>query len=349
MTLALKLLAWYEQEKRELPWRSDRDPYRIWVSEIMLQQTRVDTVIPYFEKFLARFPTISALAAADEAEVLTYWQGLGYYNRVRNLHKGVREVATQYGGVVPDSLSVIKKLSGIGDYTAGAILSIAYNQDCPAVDGNVLRVFSRLYCLSADIATIQAKKDITRLVTDLLPNGQSGDFNQAIMDLGSAICLPNNPLCLDCPLITDCLAYQQNRVAQFPVKRQDKPPRPVQLAVGFLQQETAVLIRRRPDKGLLAKMWEFPSLEQEPTESYDDASRRSLKKMFNDLGLTVRVGQVERQLTHIFSHLKWYMTIYRCTLTGSQSAVPSPWLWADQETFDQIIWAGPHAKIANWK
>ena len=347
MTLTARLLAWYEQEKRELPWRRDSDPYKIWVSEIMLQQTRVDTVIPYFEKFLERFPTVATLAAADEAEVLTYWQGLGYYNRVRNLHKGVKEVAACYGGTVPDSLAEIKKLSGVGDYTAGAILSIAYDAACPAVDGNVLRVFSRLYCLQADITTTQAKKTITQIVTGLLPDSRSGDFNQAIMDLGATLCLPSNPHCLDCPLMTECQAYQQNRVDEFPVKRPDKPPRPIKLAVGFLQHEATFLIRRRPERGLLAGMWEFPSLEEVSDDKTSAAQELSL--LFQDIGLDVQVGTAEWQLTHTFSHLKWLMTVYRCTMTGSRPDVPLPWLWVERTAFKQFTWAGPHGKIADWE
>lgn len=344
MTVTAKLLSWYEQEKRDLPWRRDRDPYKIWVSEIMLQQTRVETVIPYFKKFLARFPTLETLAVADAEEVLAYWQGLGYYSRVRNLHKGVKEVMASYGGTIPDNMAAIRRLSGIGDYTAGAILSIAYDTACPAVDGNVLRVFSRLYCLPEDITTAKAKKNITQIVIRLLPKGHSGAFNQAIMDLGATLCLPSNPQCTNCPLIKECQAYQQNKVGQFPAKRQDKPPRPIQLAVGFLQYEEKFLIRRRPERGLLASMWEFPSLEQ-----IDDKSAvQELAGLFNGLGLAVQVGKAEWQLTHTFSHRKWFMTVYSCTMTEAGPTVSLPWLWVERAAFNQITWAGPHAKIATW-
>lgn len=348
VTLATKLLSWYDKEKRDLPWRSDRDPYKIWVSEIMLQQTRVDTVIPYFQKFLARFPTVESLAEADEDEVLTYWQGLGYYSRVRNLHKGVREVAAEYGGKIPGSLSEIKQLSGIGDYTAGAILSIAYNVVCPAVDGNVLRVFSRLYCLTEDITTVKARKSIAEIVTAILPDGRSGDFNQAVMDLGAAVCLPNNPHCAECPLAGDCEAYRQNRVMAFPIKRPAKPPRPVKLAVGLVEHQGKLLIRRRPPRGLLASMWVFPSVEQ-VGDDFNQAEQ-DLKKIFAPLDLAVQIGSIEQRLTHTFSHRKWFMTVYRCTLMleRASQAVPVvalPWLWVERSGAQHITWAGPHAKI----
>lgn len=343
ISLSAKLLLWYKEEKRDLPWRRDGDPYKIWVSEIMLQQTRVDTVIPYFQKFLARFPSVTSLAEADEEEVLTYWQGLGYYSRVRNLHKGARQVAAEYGGTIPDSLSAIKKLSGIGDYTAGAILSIAHNAPCPAVDGNVLRVFSRLYCLTDDITTAKAKKNISKIVQKVLPSGKSGDFNQAVMDLGATVCTPTNPRCSSCPLATDCQAYRENRVADFPVKRSARPPRPVQLAVGLLEHDGKILIRRRPAKGLLASMWEFPSVEY--LEQDKMLAREDLRQVFVLLGLDVTIGPVQQKLTHTFSHLKWFMTVYKCTLLEAGIEVPSPWRWVEKEMADTITWAGPHAKI----
>jgi len=342
-SLSAKLLSWYKEEKRDLPWRRDGDPYKIWVSEIMLQQTRVDTVIPYFQKFLARFPSVSSLAEADEEEVLTYWQGLGYYSRVRNLHEGARQVAAQYGGIIPDNLQAIKKLSGIGDYTAGAILSIAHNAPCPAVDGNVLRVFSRLYCLTEDITTAKAKKNITEIVKCVLPAGQSGDFNQAVMDLGATVCTPASPRCPSCPLAIDCQAYQKNRVTDFPVKRSARPPRPTQLAVGLLEPNGSILIRRRPAKGLLASMWELPTVEH--VEQDEMMVRENLRQVFVFLGLDVNVGSAQQKLTHTFSHLKWFMTVYDCTMKEARIEVPCPWRWVEKRMAHTITWAGPHAKI----
>lgn len=221
-----ELLAWYRASKRTLPWRRDRDAYRIWVSEIMLQQTRVDTVIPYYERFMARFPTLQALAEAPEADVLKHWEGLGYYSRARNLQAGAREVAERYGGRVPDDKAAVSALKGVGPYTAGAIMSIAFNRPEPAVDGNVMRVLSRYFNRDEDIAKPSTRIGMEKLAASLIPDGAAGDFNQALMELGALVCTPRTPGCLTCPVMALCAGRIAGRETELPVKAKAKPPKP---------------------------------------------------------------------------------------------------------------------------
>lgn len=212
------LISWYEQEKRDLPWRSDSDPYKVWVSEVMLQQTRVDTVIPYFNNFIEKFPTVEALAEADEEKVLKAWEGLGYYSRVRNLQSAVREVHERYGGVVPPSKEEFGKLKGVGPYTRGAVLSIAYNQPVPAVDGNVMRVMSRILSVWDDIAKPKTKTLFEKIVEAFISEEKPSEFNQGLMELGAVICTPKSPSCLLCPVREHCSAFAEGCEKELPVK-----------------------------------------------------------------------------------------------------------------------------------
>ncbi|HBI03581.1 MAG TPA: A/G-specific adenine glycosylase, partial [Paenibacillaceae bacterium] len=256
------LLTWFEQEKRSLPWRENKDPYRIWVSEIMLQQTRVDTVIPYYDRFMERFPTIKDLAEADLEDVYRVWEGLGYYSRAKNLHTAVREVKEQYGGVVPNTPEEIHKLKGIGPYTAGAILSIAYGLPEPAVDGNVMRVLSRVFLIQEDITKTKTRKVFEELVRKIISTGNPSNFNQALMELGALVCSPKSPQCLTCPVHTHCQAVKEGMQEALPVKKKSKKGKSVEMAVGLVRnQENQWLICKRPAEGLLANLWEFPGVE----------------------------------------------------------------------------------------
>lgn len=346
MNIATQLLEWYDANKRDLPWRRDRDPYRIWVSEIMLQQTRVETVKPYFERWLERFPDVQALAQANEEEVLRCWQGLGYYSRARNLHQGVKEVVAGYGGQIPDTAEEIGKLTGVGEYTAGAILSIAYNRRQPAVDGNVLRVFSRLFAVTGDIGRTGTKKEIRKLVEQELPEDRPGDFNQAVMDLGAAICVPKQPRCDQCPLVTHCLAYRQGCQHSLPVRKKNAPPAPVLLAAAVIAVEGKFLLRRRPPKGLLANMWEFPALEVDDYE----AGGMKLEALAAEMGLTVKAGRDPLlQLVHTFSHRQWYIAFYRCPVLEKTSFPEAEGvLWRSPTDWSDLPFAGPHRKAAAW-
>ncbi len=257
---ARELLAWYRRCKRDLPWRRSRDPYRIWVSEIMLQQTRVETVIPYYHRFMEQFPTIEALADAPEEQVLKAWEGLGYYSRARNLQAAAREVKEEYGGIVPDDPEAVRSLKGVGPYTSGAILSIAYERSEPAVDGNVMRVLSRFFLLTEDIAKPGTRVTIERLARSLIPEGAAGDFNQALMELGATVCTPKSPQCLTCPVMERCGARLEGRVDELPIKAKAKPPRPEARAAALVADESGrLLIRRRPADGPLGAAARAPA------------------------------------------------------------------------------------------
>ncbi|MFC0330878.1 A/G-specific adenine glycosylase [Paenibacillus sepulcri] len=257
-----ELLGWYRENKRVLPWRINRDPYRIWVSEVMLQQTRVDTVIPYYERFMEKFPTAAALAQAPEEEVLKCWEGLGYYSRARNLQAGASEVLTRHGGIVPDNKDAVSSLRGVGPYTAGAIMSIAFNRPEPAVDGNVMRVLSRYFCLEDNIAKPSTRIKIEKLAKSLIPEGAAGDFNQALMELGALVCTPKSPGCLTCPVMAHCEGRMAGKEHTLPIKTKAKPPRPemrlAALVVGSGEHAGKILVRQRQGSGLLARMWELP-------------------------------------------------------------------------------------------
>ncbi|WP_127463044.1 A/G-specific adenine glycosylase, partial [Paenibacillus elgii] len=257
-----ELLSWYRRHKRDLPWRRSRNPYHIWVSEIMLQQTRVDTVIPYFNRFMDKFPTVEALAEAPEDEVLKAWEGLGYYSRARNLQSAVREVKERYGGVVPDTKEEVSSLKGVGPYTTGAILSIAYNKPEPAVDGNVMRVLSRYFLIEDDIMKGSTRVSMEKLAQELIPEGAAGDFNQALMELGALVCTPKSPSCLTCPVMAHCAGRAAGVEESLPVKTKAKPPRPERryavVIEGAAEHAGRVLIRQRPAEGLLARLWELP-------------------------------------------------------------------------------------------
>lgn len=296
------LLNWFEQEKRNLPWRQDRDPYKIWVSEIMLQQTRVDTVIPYFRNFIEKFPTIEDLANAGEEEVLKAWEGLGYYSRVRNLHAAVKEVQQTYEGQVPNSPEEISKLKGIGPYTKGAILSIAYNIPEPAVDGNVMRVLARIFSIRDDIAKPSTRKLFEAIVREIISHEDPSSFNQALMELGALICTPGKPACMICPVKDHCLAYQQGIQHELPVKSKKKKPKPISLvAVVLRNKEGEFLIHKRPNEGLLANLWEFLNVEIIPNMGAHKTQFKRFAKQ--EFGLDVTIGEQFTTIQHVFSHL----------------------------------------------
>lgn len=308
-----RLLAWYMSNKRDLPWRRTRDPYKIWVSEVMLGQTRVETVIPYWERFTEQFPDVKSLAEAPEEDVLKQWEGLGYYSRVRNLQAAVREVHTRYNGRVPDTLEEISSLPGVGPYTAGAVLSIAYNVPVPAVDGNVFRVLSRIFLIEDDISKPAARKKFEGLAEFLIPPGEAANFNQALMEFGAKVCIPKYPRCGGCPLQDICEAYKEGMQEDLPNKPKKKAPRPLDIATAIITQQDSVLIIRRPASGLLAGMWEFPSVEQQPDESAETA----LIRLFRDKwGSSLTAEAHFANVQHTFSHLHWNLQAFTCRLLG---------------------------------
>jgi A/G-specific adenine glycosylase len=340
------LIQWFEREQRDLPWRKDKDPYKIWVSEVMLQQTRVDTVIPYFNRFIEKFPTIDALAEADEEEVLKAWEGLGYYSRVRNLQTAVREVKEKYGGVVPKTRKEISKLKGVGPYTAGAILSIAYDVPEHAVDGNVMRVLSRILTIWDDIAKASSRKVFEQAVTALISHENPSYFNQALMELGALICTPTSPSCLLCPVREHCLGFQEGVHEQLPVKTKKQKVKRVQLLVAVLRDEKGRLaIHKRPKEGLLANLWEFPTVETDPFQAPNDRLTFELKERY---GLHVNLeAKPFTKIEHVFSHLIWNMDVYEGTVQGNVDEAKCDLKLVTEDELTEYAFPVSHQRI--WK
>ncbi|WP_349410731.1 A/G-specific adenine glycosylase [Pseudalkalibacillus sp. SCS-8] len=313
-TFQSDLISWFEREKRDLPWRKERDPYKIWVSEIMLQQTRVDTVIPYFERFMEQFPTVSALAEAEEEKVLKAWEGLGYYSRARNLHAAVKEVKEKYEGIVPDRPKEIQSLKGVGPYTAGAIASIAFSLPEPAVDGNVMRVLSRILLIDDDIAKPQTRKKFEEAVRQLISEKNPSYFNQGLMELGATICTPKNPSCMLCPVQRHCAAFDEGLQTELPVKKKKGKNKIVPMAVALLQNEKGeTIIEKRPETGLLANLWQFPNVEvNEANGKHKEQLKTYLEEKYP---IHVELNEHLLDFRHIFSHLTWEIAVYHGSFT----------------------------------
>ncbi|OIK19672.1 A/G-specific adenine glycosylase [Bacillus amyloliquefaciens] len=303
------LITWFEREQRILPWRENQDPYRVWVSEVMLQQTRVETVIPYFQRFVEQFPTVSALAEADEEKVLKAWEGLGYYSRVRNLQSAVQEVHERYGGVVPAEEKEFGGLKGVGPYTKGAVLSIAYNKPIPAVDGNVMRVMSRILSIWDDIAKPKTRTIFEQAVSAFISHEKPSEFNQGLMELGAIICTPKSPSCLLCPVQKHCSAFAEGTERELPVKsKKKKPGVKTMAAVVLTDDQDNVYIHKRPPKGLLANLWEFPNTEtQKGTKTEREQLEAFLEK---EMGATAEIGELEGIVEHVFTHLVWNISVF---------------------------------------
>ncbi len=307
MPLPRLLLNWYKKHGRILPWRDHPDPYAVWVSEIMLQQTRVETVIPYFEKWMKRFPTIAALADASEQEVLNAWEGLGYYSRARNLHKAAKLVADNFNGQLPRDLTELRSLPGIGRYTVGAIASMAFGMDEPTLDGNLRRVFARLFDVSEFADSPAGEKILWELAAQNLPKGEAGDFNQALMDLGATVCLPNAPRCLLCPLTEPCQARKNGTQELRPVMKPKKAVPRYTHAAAVILRRGKVLLAQRPPDGLLGGMWEFPNgrVEGEPAAGLAQAISAAYK-------LRVKGGESLGVFHHAYTHFKITVHAFRC-------------------------------------
>ncbi len=300
--LAEKVLIYYEKNARSLPWRDKPSPYRVWVSEIMLQQTRVDTVIDYFNRFMKVFPTVKDLAEADEDTLLKQWEGLGYYSRVRNLQKAAKTILNEWGGSLPEDKKDLLSLAGIGDYTAGAISSIAYGKDEIAVDGNFIRVACRLLAYDGNVWNAAGKRLISDFWRMLLPKNQASSFNQGIMDIGATICLPNGePHCEKCPISSYCLSFHQGNSLDYPVKKVKKKRRIEEKTILLLYLDNQVMIRKRSNKGLLAGLMEFPLIDGK-------VSKDKVISWLEERGyetVSIRKGE---EAKHIFSHIEWHMS-----------------------------------------
>lgn len=302
--IAKPLLTWYDSGRRILPWREDPTPYHVWLSEIMLQQTRVEAVKPYYDRFICRLPDIESLASVEEEELLKLWEGLGYYNRARNLKKSAIQISTEYGGKMPEDYDKLMELTGVGSYTAGAIASIAFGKPVPAVDGNVLRILSRLRADDRDIMDIKVKKAIEEELRAVIPRERPGDFNQALMELGATVCVPNgSPKCGQCPWKEICQAKRQGNASEYPKKRAKKARSIEKKTVLLIQYEQRIALNKRPSEGLLAGMYEFPSIEGHQEEKKVIAYLKQLGVM------PLRICRLE-PAKHIFTHKEWHMTGY---------------------------------------
>ncbi|MFS0784683.1 A/G-specific adenine glycosylase [Bacillus sp. 1P06AnD] len=344
------LISWFEVEQRNLPWRENADPYRVWVSEIMLQQTRVDTVIPYFNRFMEWFPTLEHFAEAEEEKILKAWEGLGYYSRVRNLQTAIREVKEQYGGKVPDNHEQMIALKGVGPYTAGAVLSIAYGKPEPAVDGNVMRVLSRILLIEDDIAKPKTRLIFERAVRELISHTNPSYFNQALMELGALICTPTNPSCLLCPVREHCQAFEEGRQTELPVKVKVKKTKHMKWISAIIRNETGeYLVQKRPQKGLLANLWQFPSFSYEHKLGlHKDMFEDAFEGQFNAAAMLNPVKLAD--ISHVFSHLTWEISVYEGKIEGSitkEVLEKYQLMWVSEEKMKDLAFPVPYQKM--WK
>ncbi|MCU0288912.1 MAG: A/G-specific adenine glycosylase [Acidobacteria bacterium] len=342
-----KLLAWYQKNKRDLPWRKTKDIYAVWVSEVMLQQTQVNTVIPYYERFLKRFPTIRDLAEGETQEVLKLWEGLGYYSRVRNLHRAAQLVMSQYNGIIPGDPLIFQKLPGVGPYIAAAVLSIALDIPLPAVDGNVLRVYTRFRGIADDIRKTSTRNVVYHALKEVIPTGPAGaagDFTQAFMELGALICTPQNPLCGQCPFNDHCIAFTTHSIEQYPYKSpQGKVPE-YEVSVGIIIKENKFYIQQRPPKGHLGGLWEFPGGKGKIGET---PAQTLIRECREELDCEVEIIQVLPVVRHAYSHFRILMTPFVCKLKNEDLPLQAkyPFCWITLHELDLYPFPGANHKI----
>ncbi|AYW48362.1 A/G-specific adenine glycosylase [Tetragenococcus osmophilus] len=354
------LLNWYHRNKRNLPWRADTDPYKVWISEIMLQQTRVDTVIDYYYRFMEEFPTIKALAQADEEKLLKVWQGLGYYSRARNLKVAANQIQEEFDGKFPNTVKEIRSLKGIGPYTAGAISSISFGLPEPAIDGNVMRVISRLFGIEEDITKASTYKIFDQILREIISHEQPGDMNQALMEVGATV---STPSAMECPawLKPFCYACAHNEHDKFPVKTKKAKPKDVYYLAGVIENANhEYLVIQRPENGLLAKMWHFP-LEEVEAKKYQELKQFWQKEVSNQISLDL-VAEDEDiapsifndwpivwqkrhfgEVTHVFSHLKWHVLIFYGR--SKSEFTPENGQWLTEESFSSVAFPKIQQKI----
>jgi len=304
-----KLLDWYKKSHRKLPWRETENPYHIWISEVMLQQTQVETVKPYYEEFIQRFPTVKALAKADLQEVLKVWEGMGYYSRARNLRRAAKIVSEELGGEVPNNYRQFQHLPGVGAYIAAAVQSIAFHQPYAVADGNVKRVLARLFAINTPVNGAKLNKVFQQIASEILDQKDPGTFNQAVMELGALVCRPQIPLCTKCPVTEFCAAFQTNSVDKYPVRKKRKPIPQYRAAIGVIKKNGRVLITKRKESGLLGGLWEFPGGKIHDGETAQQACIREIKEEVN---LKIEVVDHITQVNHAYTHFKTVMDVFHC-------------------------------------
>lgn len=344
--ISTPLLHWFRAQQRDLPWRRTSDPYAIWVSEIMLQQTQVATVVPYFELWMARFPTVRALARASEDEVLHAWQGLGYYSRARNLLAGARQVEQDFGGRLPDRLEDLLSLPGVGLYTAGAIASIAYNIPAPIVDGNVIRVLTRIFGLHGDPARAPLKRRLWELAGSLIPEGEAREFNPALMELGATVCTPVRPRCGNCPVAESCEARRRGIQEELPETAARPVVTPVHMVAGVVWRGSRVLLaQRRKDESRWAGMWQFPNVEVQPGETVRDAVRRAVTEA---VGVEVAPRCRAAVVRHSVTRYRMTLEAYHCLEAGGEPRKVDcqAWNWVCPAQLGDYALPAAHRNIA---
>lgn len=314
-SLADPLLNWYQEHARCLPWREHPTPYQVWISEVMLQQTRVETVIPYYERWMECFPTLSSLAHSSQQEVLAMWEGLGYYSRARNLHRAAQIVMYEHGGELPKKVGLLRNLPGIGRYTAGAIASIAFGLDEPVLDGNIRRVLTRVFDIRQPAGSKEGEERLWELASANLPQGQAGKFNQALMDLGALICTPRQPKCSNCPLNCFCEAFSLGVQTERPVKLPKESLPHYTVTSAIIQRDGQVLIAQRPADGLLGGMWEFPGGKVEPGEDLVSGLKREIRE---ELDVDIEVDTAFGIYQHTYTHFRITLHAFLCNLNGNQ-------------------------------
>ncbi|MDI6401569.1 A/G-specific adenine glycosylase [Balneolaceae bacterium ANBcel3] len=346
-----RLLSWFHRNKREMPWRNTRDPYLIWLSEIMLQQTRVDQARPYFDRFAKRFPNIRTLAEAPLDDVLLHWEGLGYYSRARNLHKAAKQLAEKYDHTFPEEYEEVLSLPGVGPYTAAAVMSIAMSKPYAVVDGNVIRVISRLFAIDTDTRKSATWTRINELASALMEEHEPGDFNQALMELGASVCAPNNPDCGHCPFQNVCMAHQDDRTRDIPYKSpaKKKPHYPIAVAV-IIDQENRILICRRPEEKMLGGLWEFPGGKVEAGEAPDAAAQR---EALEEVGLHISAEPSPfLTLKHTYSHFSITLSAFfaRCTSPEQRpvSKNGEPQKWVDKRQLGNFAFPKANKRITDY-
>ena len=339
-----KLLQWFRFSQRELPWRKTRDPYKIWISEIMLQQTQVKTVGSYYERFIRRFPNVRCLAKASAGDVMKLWEGLGYYSRARNLHMAAKIVVKQYQGKIPDSLDRLVLLPGIGRYTAGAILSIAFGKSVPVLDGNVIRVLTRFFHITENVQKLDTEKHLWVLAETLLPGKNIQDYNQGLMELGALVCKPKQPLCDFCPVAEMCRAKQLGIQEQLPVKSVRKPIPHYDVVAGIIRKDHHFLITLRPPKGLLGGLWEFPGGKVENGETFKQSLKREIAE---ELGIKILVGSLFTSVKHAYTHFKITLHVFQCQYQSGEIQLNGcdDYRWIDSSQLDDFAFPGADRKI----
>lgn len=303
--LSSLLLKWFDKNKRDLPWRKNKDPYAVWISEIMLQQTQVDTVIPFYTRWMKAFPDIAALAHASPDAILKHWEGLGYYTRVRNLHKAAEIILEKHKGIFPEDFQTVLSLPGIGRYTSGAILSIAFDQKLPVLDGNVMRVFARLFLINEPVNSAPVQKKLWKKAEELMPSKRTGDYNQSLMELGALICTPKNPQCALCPLQKICLAKKEGSPSLLPVKTPKTKIEKIRTVIALLWRKNKIFIQKRKAEGFLGGLWEFPGGKVEKQESEEEALQREIKE---ELGIAIEIIKPRPLIRHAYT--RFQVTLY---------------------------------------